>query len=129
MKFILIIIGSCQLAVSFNKNYCQIKTLTRASILDTELSEVDETFGTESDFDLSCAVCKVNERNTVLWPCRCYAIARIAEFLWVYVGSALAYVVGVKFMGTVRFILFQIVNNSLRTFAWYLKKRFFVWEL
>ena len=50
------------------------KTLTRASILDTELSEVDETFGTESDFDLSCAVCKVNERNTVLWPCRCYAI-------------------------------------------------------
>lgn len=50
------------------------KTLTRASILDTELSEVDETFGTESDFDLSCAVCKVNERNTVLWPCRCFAI-------------------------------------------------------
>ncbi|CAD6639141.1 XXYS1_4_G0025950.mRNA.1.CDS.1 [Saccharomyces cerevisiae] len=50
------------------------KTLTRASILDTKLSEVDETFGTESDFDLSCAVCKVNERNTVLWPCRCFAI-------------------------------------------------------
>ncbi|AJS62421.1 AAR_G0041810.mRNA.1.CDS.1 [Saccharomyces cerevisiae] len=50
------------------------KTLTRASILDTELSEVDENFGTESDFDLSCAVCKVNERNTVLWPCRCFAI-------------------------------------------------------
>ncbi|AJS89920.1 Asi1p [Saccharomyces cerevisiae YJM1399] len=50
------------------------KTLTRASILDTELSEVDETFGAESDFDLSCAVCKVNERNTVLWPCRCFAI-------------------------------------------------------
>ncbi|CAI4690097.1 BBM_1a_G0041290.mRNA.1.CDS.1 [Saccharomyces cerevisiae] len=50
------------------------KTLTRACILDTELSEVDETFGTESDFDLSCAVCKVNERNTVLWPCRCFAI-------------------------------------------------------
>lgn len=50
------------------------KTLTRASILDTKLSEVDEIFGTESDFDLSCAVCKVNERNTVLWPCRCYAI-------------------------------------------------------
>ncbi|CAI4925458.1 BBT_HP_G0154830.mRNA.1.CDS.1 [Saccharomyces cerevisiae] len=50
------------------------KTLTRASILDTKLSEVDEIFGTESDFDLSCAVCKVNERNTVLWPCRCFAI-------------------------------------------------------
>ncbi|AJS92980.1 Asi1p [Saccharomyces cerevisiae YJM1419] len=50
------------------------KTLTRASILDTKLSEIDETFGTESDFDLSCAVCKVNERNTVLWPCRCFAI-------------------------------------------------------
>jgi hypothetical protein len=27
-------------------------------------------------------------------------------------------------MGTVRFILFQIVNNSLRTFAWYLKEVF-----
>ncbi|KAJ1054870.1 hypothetical protein FZC27_7674g1395 [Saccharomyces cerevisiae] len=50
------------------------KTLTRASILDTKLSEGDEIFGTESDFDLSCAVCKVNERNTVLWPCRCFAI-------------------------------------------------------
>lgn len=57
-------------------------------------------------------------------PADVLPFARIAEFLWVYVGSALAYVVGVKFMGTVRFILFQIVNNSLRTFAWYLKEVF-----
>lgn len=50
------------------------KTLTRASILDTTSNEVNVSFGAERDFDLSCAVCKVNERNTVLWPCRCFAL-------------------------------------------------------
>ena len=43
------------------------KILTRASVLDTTSNEVNESFGAERDFDLSCAVCKVNERNTVLW--------------------------------------------------------------
>ncbi|EJS44229.1 asi1p [Saccharomyces arboricola H-6] len=46
------------------------KTLTRASLSGYTPDETNEVY----DFDLSCAVCKVNERNTVLWPCRCFAL-------------------------------------------------------
>ncbi|CAI4048341.1 putative ubiquitin-protein ligase ASI1 SKDI_13G2490 [Saccharomyces kudriavzevii IFO 1802] len=50
------------------------KTLTRTSILGSTACGRNESSGAEGDFDLSCAVCKVNERNTILWPCRCFAL-------------------------------------------------------
>ena len=50
------------------------KPMTRAYFVKTTSREANEPFGTETDFDLSCAVCKVNERNTILWPCRCFAL-------------------------------------------------------
>lgn len=50
------------------------KTSTRAFLSGPTLTGINEPSGEECDFDLSCAVCKVNERNTILWPCRCFAL-------------------------------------------------------
>lgn len=54
-------------------------------------------------------------------PADVLPFVRIVEFLWAYVGSALVCVVGVKFMDTVRFIQFQVVNNSVAIISWHLK--------
>lgn len=50
------------------------KTSTRAFLSGSTLNGISEPSGEDCDFDLSCAVCKVNERNTILWPCRCFAL-------------------------------------------------------
>lgn len=41
---------------------------------DVEGEKVMEDNESEGDIQLACVVCRINPRNVVLWPCRCFAI-------------------------------------------------------
>ncbi|CCF55486.1 hypothetical protein KAFR_0A00480 [Kazachstania africana CBS 2517] len=58
----------------FSKHLQSQSRLTRSKYSTIKLNNSSESTFEENADDLSCAVCKANQRNIIFWPCKCFAV-------------------------------------------------------